>query len=75
MDNMVTLDDVAIEVPTRALDRVCKQFSLLTSKHFENEYDFTAQINRYLDRFYFDDNHVTEGAVLAQYPLKAMTLA
>lgn len=71
LDNTVTLDDVTIEVPTQALDRVCEQFSLLTSKRFENEYDFTAQINRYLDRFYFDDNHVTEGAVLAQYPLKS----
>lgn len=71
LENTVTLDGVAIEVPTQTLDRVCEQFSLLTSKHFQNEYEFTAQVNRYLDRFYFDDNHVTEGAVLAQYPLKS----
>ncbi len=70
IETKFTLDCVQIDVPTRALDTIIKQFKLIVVKTWDNEYDFTSQINRYLDRFYFDDAHVTEGAVLSQYPLQ-----
>lgn len=65
-----TLDDVEVDVPTQALDTVIEQFGLVPDKEWENEYELTSQVNRYLDRFYFNDAQVKEGAVLAQYPLQ-----
>ena len=64
-----TLDDVGIAVPTTALNTILEQFKRMANRVFDNEYEFTSQITRHLDRFYFDDRHVHEGAVLAQYPL------
>lgn len=66
-----TLDGVSIDVPTQALDTIVEQFALAQTRTWENESDFASQVNRYLDRFYFDDAHQTEGAVLGQYPLEA----
>lgn len=60
-----------IEVPMASLDAVVSQFhSCKNGSTFINEYDYSSRINRYLDRFYFSDSQVHEGAVLSQYPLE-----
>ena len=65
-----TLDAVDVDVSSQALDTIIKQFRQATAKQWDNEGVFSSHINWYLDRFYFDNNHVHEGAVLSQFPLE-----
>lgn len=66
-----SLDGMPITVDGNSLANVLAQFQLFSSMPISNEYELSSLIARHLDRFLFDDRHVHEGAVLAQFPLES----
>lgn len=68
-----SLGGMSITVDGKSLDNVLEQFQLFSSMSVSNEYELSSLIARHLDRFLFDNCHVHEGAVLAQFPLQNTT--
>lgn len=64
-------DSMTITVPEQPLKNLLEQVASFSQMAFSNEYEFSSLFCRHLDRYFFGDEHVHEGAVLSQLPLES----